>query len=882
MLISRTDVQKNISKPDISNHKTNQNIANSCLLEPDSFNKTAKNNKVISFSGKNFEYRQNKNVIQLVSFTGLNDPAKTKPIGLQFKVRGVKANQNLKFNEPGRTRHYPEDKHGLKDLNSIGNNNINRLADSDWKDGQSLIWEQGIRYSNNVAVPILELYYKEPGTDSVLPIGRMPDEIYAHLIKHFENEDAKRDFKVELSNVVAGTSKSISTIGLRANLLYRGKSLETRQEVQKSINDVLNDPKCSETAMVYQPKTGPEEVLKMILDHETQVNGNKGTAARKDMETAIGNIVREIESPKNRSILLVGHSKPDGDTIGCVLGLKNAIGLSHPEKEVDCAIDDRTPGLFRHTLPGIDGELKRPHDPDRIEKLKRQIQTLAPQQKNRQVGAEIEILQDEIKELKSIKDSSQELDPDKKYDLAILMDIPTPNRFTGAFKKYLHDDTKVIYIDHHPHRLQEWREAKNETGVDMDKIHAGKLSWIADTVPAAAQMIGIIAEKIIPGLKEIGTQQGNYKVEAQDIFKNEDKLDKVKAMVASLVTGISTDTGAFLRTANLLPEHMLKPAEQRPNFMPEGFSKWLMGLTEGMKGNIDKKWLREEINYDIIDVKNPKMPLTARETMLNYSVKGKILPEAEVVFSNRKTFPKNLGLGIVSVNYDSMFDVWTKARESEKDEEREPETTLIDVQNAFKYSEVMNTLRANPTVHGQIMEDEISWRTKIEKKAMEDYESDFDDDRIAVLIMQDKKAGALDEKLNIADKNGLRLSLRSQNGTNHAELLSYMFNGGGHGGASGGRVDLPGVEVDTKLKLKINGKVEDDAEKIFEALNKKYEIMNDFDLSVEERGQRAPKFELVKDEEGRTAAELITDVTQVIRQQQVKRKEKEVQIKKAS
>ncbi|HSA07496.1 MAG TPA: DHH family phosphoesterase [Candidatus Gastranaerophilales bacterium] len=824
--------------------------------------------QAISFGNNNFSYQQNKNVIHLISFTGLNDPSKNEPIGLQFKIRGVKANQTNKIENDTHKKIYKTTKQGVKNLNS--NYSVNNLAKSDWKDGQLLEWDTVLRFENQKQVPVMEIYDQNQGeSGSTTVLGRMPKEIYKHLRPYLKTE--RENFRLELSNVVAGTSKAASTIGLRANLIYTGKDAEKREKIEEVFDKILNAPDCKDTAMLYQPKTSPEEVLNLILGYEKKVNGSESA---KKMQTAINNIQKEIEDPENKSILLIGHSKPDGDTIGCVLGLKNAIGLKYPEKVVDCAIDDKIPGLFRHKIPGIDGEIKRPFNSNKIENITQEIAKFKKKNtlEDKNVKTEIEILEDEKNELAKIKGSEPELKPNKKYDLVILMDIPTPTRFTSEFKPYIENAKKVIYIDHHPHRLKEWQNAKEKNGLDVEKIHENGLSWIADSVPAAAQMVGILAAKFLPALNDIG----NNKVEANDVYKDTQNIDKLRAFVASTVAGISTDTGSFTRTANLLPEHMDVPVQQRPNFMPEGFSKWLMGLTEGIEGNINKKWLREEINYDIEDTKIPDLPLSARQKMLEYSLKGKSLPERKLVIPQKnnmaqvsKPVDKKLGLGIVAVNYDEMFDVWKLARNSEKLEGKKPETTLIDVQNAFKYSEVINTMRSNPLIHGEHTQDELNWREEIEKKALENYKSDFDGDRIAILIMQDKKAGSLEEKLEIADQNGLRISFRSQNGTNHAEILSFLFNGGGHGGASGGRVDLPGIEIDTTLSVKINDQKENDPKKILEALNRKYEILNDKKLTQKEKAQKAPKFELVEDKAGKSAPELITDIVKEIRQEQL-------------
>ncbi len=54
-------------------------------------------------------------------------------------------------------------------------------------------------------------------------LGRIPEDIYPHLIGLFQDPEINKDFKFELSNVIAGMTKGAPTIGLRANLIYSGK-----------------------------------------------------------------------------------------------------------------------------------------------------------------------------------------------------------------------------------------------------------------------------------------------------------------------------------------------------------------------------------------------------------------------------------------------------------------------------------------------------------------------------------------------------------------------------------------------------------------------------------------------------------------------------------
>ncbi|EKE04610.1 MAG: hypothetical protein ACD_20C00041G0001 [uncultured bacterium] len=765
----------------------------------------SKPNSSITFSQKG-------KALNVVSFTGLKNPLDAQKPALQMKVRGVTAHQESK--DP-KVRTFDD--------------NINRLADSNWQDGQD------VEFSIIKGRRGRQITLSVPGLGE---IGRVPDEVARNILPVIQK--SPQNFKFELSNIVAGMSKGAETIGLRVNLLYEGNDKKEEASVKQAFNKVLNDPESMNSIMLYQPKTSPEEILKLILDYEKNINGSESEAK---MQEAIGNIVKEIKNPINKNILLVGHCKPDGDTLGSVLGLKNAIKLMDPERKVDGAIDDKIPGLFRHKLPGIDGEIKRPYNPERIQNIEQEIVKLKEDPQNDQTKSQIELLEQELKDMQRPEDF---LDPKSKYDLVILLDVPTPERFTNQFKKYIEDAKKVIYIDHHPHRPMEWNDKATMTGLNMKKVHDNKLAWIADTVPAATQLVSIVASKLLPSIKEIS--DGTAK--ASEIFNKPGQFDRFKAFVASIVTGASTDTGSFTRTANMLPEHIAMPVQDRPNFMPEGESKFLMDMTQG---GITKKWLREEINYDISDEKLRDLGDSARDLMLKRSLEG-------------KNIYSDLSLGIVEVDYDKMYEILHYAREAEKQEGKKPETTLLDVQNSFKYSEVIGTLRGNPRYNKKDSDSKTKEPESTGDKAKEDYVGSYDDDRIAILICQDKKAGRLDEKLNIADQNGLRLSFRSQEGTIWAELLANLFHGGGHGGASGGRVDLPGVTLDSKLAVKINDKIENDPAVILEQLKKNHEIMNNSRLTDDQKQAKTSKFEMIIDEQkGKVCSDLIADIVKVIR-----------------
>lgn len=768
---------------------------------------------------------------QIEVSTSIRPPVKDG-LAIQMKVRGVMSHQKVEGAK------FPN-----KDLN------VQKLAESKWKDGQKLEFEVTEKVVKGKSETRITL--EAPGIGE---IGYVHPEIAEYVKEALESKPG--DFQFELSNVIAGTTKGAETTGLRVNLVYKGNDPKAEAKAKEAFSQVLNDPECADKVLLYQEKTSTEDVLKKILDYENKVSG---PAAEKEMEAAINNIVKEIKNPENKNILLVGHCKPDGDTIGCVLGMKNAIALMDGDKKVSCAIDDKMPGLFRHKMPGIDGEMKRPLNPERVQQLTELVAKMEGQEQTEKVQEQLEILKQELKDLQNPENT---LDPNTKYDLIIAMDIPTPKRFTEKFKPFFDNAKKIAYIDHHPHRLNEWQDAASSTGFDMAKVHENGLAWVADAVPAATQLVSIIGNRLVPALKEIG--DGTKK--ATDAFATKEQVDRFKAYVASLVTGASTDTGQYTRTANLLPEHMVNPetgqpvlVQNRPNFLPEGMSKSLLDLTTdlGDKDRIDKKWLREEITWDLSESKTGELDESARDKMLKHAIEGKaVYPE--------------LSLGIIEASYDDMNQVWQAQREVE------PDTTLLDIQNAFKYSEALGVLRANPFLTGARESSggkkgdkaESAEPKTLREQAVEDYEGKYDNDRIAILVCQDQKTGELDEKLQIAKDNGLRLSLRSAEGSIHAELLANLFGGGGHGGAAGGRVDLPGVELSTPLAVSINGKVEKDFAKVLETLEKNYAVMKDAKIPASKQKALCSKIDIVKDDTGLPVKELIEAVVTEIRRDQ--------------
>lgn len=739
-------------------------------------------------------FQSRKNYLKVATSLGLKSPLKEIKPALQMRVRGVSRFQDNM--DPEKIA-----KHNLY--------SINKLADSNWEDGDALNFE----------------IIKDRGEKIVLAspkfgeIGRVPDEIAPKIIDLLKSNP--ENFRFELSNVIAGQTKGAPTIGLRVNLLYEGANSALEIKTQGAFNEVLNDPIASQKAFLYQPKTSPEEVLKQILGFEEKEHG---VDAAKEMETVISNVVEEIS--KAKKILVVGHCKPDGDTIGCALGLKNSINMAYEDKQVDCAIADDLPGLFRSKLPGIDSEIKQPYSEAKISLLQKELQTAIDRSADKSVIDKLN------QDLEKAKDKTLHLDPNEKYDTVILMDIPTPTRFSSDFKDYMKNADKTIYVDHHPFRPEEWNKTIDTIGVDMNKIIQNKLAWIAERVPAATEMVAILASKLNPAKNPLSSV--NYIKTA-----NSTNVDsKLKAAVAALTAGMWTDTGGFSRTANLLPKDIidevgnLVPVQSRPDFSPEGLSKWLLSLTKGKgEGEINKKWLREEITYDINDEIVQGLPKTARELMVEYADKH--------LQNNDK-----IGLGYITASYDEMQDVLRTAQYNE------PATSLLDVQNAFKYSEAMGDLRASARQNGK----------KLDKEP-----GPYDEDKIAVFVCESERKGEINTEGEKSAENALRFSFRSQEGTTHAELLASLFNGGGHGGAAGGHIKGKDVNLESRFAVKVDGKRVIDKEELYTALQGNYKIMHDKDFSPEDRKELCSKIELVKDDKGENPLEIINGLVNEIR-----------------
>lgn len=785
--ISTNYAYKNVQKKQIDNTNLN-NVEETKKVAPITVQNLGNVTK-ISFRG---------------NFVDPNAPA------IQFKVRGVSHHQK-EFGSPNE--------------NSYADRNVERLADSDWKDGQRLRWSVGRDSEGKEQIFI--------GAPEIGELGRIPNEVTPSLLKLMKKHS--KDFTVQLSNVLAGTTKGAATIGLRANLIYTGNDPKVKADTEKVFNGLLNSDKkdVSDVIMLYQPVTTPKQVLQKIFSN---VEEKQGEDAANRVLDIVDSISKELTDPENKNILLLGHTSPDGDTIGCVLGLQAAIKANYPTKNVVCSIDDKIPGIYRDKLPGI-RNITKPSDPNLLGKLRADLEQEKAKKQNFQTRNAIRTLQRQIEALensaKMMGGAGKNSEVPEKYDLVVLMDVPSPSKFTGSYKSEIESAGKVIYIDHHRPRFEEWNAHKARTGIDVQQIQKDNLALVLPEVPATTELVSVIADNA--GLLEKTLQMPEL----------------AKQFVASIVSGTSSDTGGFTRTANYKPSDMSKPVQERPNYYPEGLAKWLI---EKLGNTVNKKWIRENIVYDLPDKKLANMPQTSRGKMIDYCLKSQSI------------YPKT-GFGAISLTYEQMQEILDLARMTDR------EVTFDDVQKAVKYSEVMSALQEAPGI-------------KTKQSKIQPYKSPYQDDKISCFLLQDKKEGCLDELDETATENSIRLSFRSQEGTLYSLQLASAFDGGGHGSAAGARITLEGLEMNSPLAIKVITDVnadnfdKKDAENyepkyetsivydpaiIYKAVIENEAIKDNLGLSQKELEVRLHKFEPVIDAKGKPIVELINGLVEEIR-----------------
>lgn len=764
------------------------------------FKKNVKNTQIVkfndSFNKSEVSYPQirclnNQKQVRILSFGNLNHVLteaghviKREVPAIQMKVSGVRKLQDNMLPE------------FIKNHSFFS---VNKLADSNWKDGDPLdfsIVEDGISTK-------IKLYSTAFGE-----IGRVPDTIAPKIINLLDANP--EDYQFELSNVIAGNTPGVPTIGLRVNLLYKG---ENPKEPQEAFNAVLNNPEVSEMVFFYQKPKNADEVLEELYKNIKKEYGLQGEKIVLQMKKSIKEIVKCIEN--NDSFLIVGHNKPDGDCLGSIKGLGSFIKMLYPNKTVDYAVADEIPSLFRQ-IPEFGG-IKHPYSQEHVTKLE---EKLAGAIKDSADEATIKSLQES---LKIAKDPNLLLDSNKKYDSVILMDIPSPARFTSAFKKWITEAQDVLYIDHHPLDLVKWDAAKDSTGVDMNAIMKKNHAWVADKLAAAAQQSVVIASKL---LHEKNPLSSNNIVKTMNM-KNK-ALDDA---VAGWNIGIWTDSSGFKRGAN----HTLNditdkngkpvPVQNQPNFFSEGMSKWLSSLTND---RINKKWLRD----------NLKFVLGYRDKMIDYQI------------SHRYSNP-NLGFGYTTASYDEIQDVLEHAILEN------PATNRSAVVNEMKLSEVMNDLKSSRKIHGKPL--------NLALRKIKEPEGMFDQNKIAVFISESERKGELNTDGKISQANALRFSFRNPNEYNYAELLASLFNGGGHPPAAGGHLVGDNITLDSTFSVKINGEKVKNYKEIYSELLENYRIKHDPNNSAEDIVKMSSKIEVVEDKEGKKPASIIEGLVHQIR-----------------
>ncbi|MDD3150318.1 MAG: DHHA1 domain-containing protein [Candidatus Gastranaerophilales bacterium] len=689
---------------------------------------------------KNIIFKQKGNISNVVFFKGLENPAFNWDESPRFKMKIANV--------------------------SRFQNNIKEIPENAFRTNPDLNFKF---YKDKEEIGLI---YPPTGRQ----VGFIDYDILNHLYDDIKNNP--NDFRIKLCNK-SEEFEGMKCFGLKAHLIYVGNNPDKMKE---KFNNIFEDIECQK--IIYEPTSAqnPEMLLKTILKYDEQLHG---TEEAKKTEEIINNIANEIQNPANETILLVGHSGPDGDTIGCVLGMKNAIKMTDKNKRVDCAIDDRIPELFSY-IPGVK-KIKMISKEEKLKLLDMQIKNSAYKGTT-----------DAYKNLKKhLETSVKTITPNKKYDLIIFMDVSSPERFGASLKSHVDPSkTKLIFIDHHPERINEWDKMRNETGIDVKKAKNNNLYWVEDRIPAAVDMITVIAGKLLPWLnnddKEIPAAQ-------KDLFEN---------FSTAIMTGLYTDTGSMSRNANLFEEDYALQRWERPFYKTKGLAKWFSEKTnQKISTNFISKNLSEH------DSKLKKYSYTIRRIAKNG------------IFQNNA-----IGLGYIQVNAKDFHYLKSQMIKDN------PEYTETDVYGCFKYPYI-----------GKLRRPSFD-KNNVNNK--------YNKDKIAYLAVQ-------------YPEGKIRFSFRSKQGSNHAALLGNLFNGGGHNSAAGGRIKIPNVDFNTKLVVKLNGKIEENPEEILKVLKRNFQL-NKSSLPNEEKEILLTRVsvETSNNNSGRNVHQLINDVVQEIRKEQ--------------
>ncbi len=635
------------------------------------------------------------------------------------------------------------------------------------------------------------------------------------------------DFTVSLYGTTAATKKNKENV--LVDVEYTGDDISS---VQEKINVLL-----------YKNVVTPEEVLHRILDYKKVLNGEKvGTQKIQEAELAINTITKALADPKNQKILLIGHNKPDGDTVGSCMGLKAALDYMGKEK-VDVAIDDVLAGFLRNVVDS--NELKK--SPEFVDKLNSGITSKI--QKIESDGVDSDDLQ-EIYSLQKVReyynDNVKTLDKDEKYDLAIFLDVPSPAKVSPAIKEYAKNAKNIIYIDHHPFQKREWDKEKNNGGLNIDTIKGNHMFWSESKVPANTMLVTILIDKLMPNLAS-KFRDGYHK----DQIAEKEK-ENIRKMATGLVVGTITDTSGYKRKINKNIEDEQLPADKKTGFAPIGLSDWLLSLTNG---EVTRRSIKKQMKYDMpnkvdfyfpqdfVDFYNTEKSMDDEvntslpdiDTIMKRNTDDNYKKIAEELANDTKVY-KDLGLGISKVRFDSIKGYLKEYNI------RNPEINMRDIVGAYKFNPTTIALKYSST----------DPRYKVAPK--------YENNKISVMIREEEKAQELNANFQLANQNSLGFSFRSQDGTNYAGVLATLFGGGGHASASGASLSLPGLTADSKIIVKINGKVENDMSKIYETVKKNYD--NDY-LNLTETNA---DIKIETSEDGLPIEELLCNLTQEIRQ----------------
>ncbi|MEW5818795.1 MAG: DHH family phosphoesterase [Cyanobacteriota bacterium] len=391
----------------------------------------------------------------------------------------------------------------------------------------------------------LKLTRKQTFKADLLEISHPEFGILGYIASPIANEikklqDKGHKFVAELSDIDGGLTDG-TNFKLRINIKFDLPENDTLENIPEEVSNTIKQLKLNPETKNNVFRYSPPLAPEDILSLLVP-------------EEVVNSITKEIN--KANSILLISHKYPDGDAIGSCLALKAA--LKHLGKEVDSSIDDEIDGLYRHKLPGIDDGLKKP----------------------------------------------SELDKNKKYDLAILMDTPIPER-TGENISFIKNAKQLIFIDHHPLTRSKWLN----TSIDTDKLEKQNLLWVRPEIPAVTEMVGALIFNLLP--KHI-----------LDNLNEEQKQQIAKPLVA----GMATDTVFFRKNIN----HGV-----------ESFSKYLMNWA-----NFGKKWVRDTIDYHL-----PKPALKR----LNEYMRNGIIRENDINYAS------------MQIPYEKFMDVYNTAKKVDKD-----------------------------------------------------------------------------------------------------------------------------------------------------------------------------------------------------------------------